>query len=502
MKKQLLFLVALIISTTAMSQTYIGKSTDKTIQRGSYGSQTGIINRVLHDTSEVTTAEKINGLTIVDLSGASWTWRATPAHWMGGSSSGSFIPTAEKGAASGVASLDGSSHVPLAQLPFSTPLDYKGAWNAGTNTPTLANGTGSVGHMYIVSVGGTRNLGAGSKTYTAGDVLVANNTVQYEVIGTVAGQFINGIGYVHANGTVLDYVSGTSSQFLKADGSLDATVYQVNTSLDGTNIVVGSTTGTKIGTATSQKLGFYNATPVTQPSGNILTALQNLGLVASPTIPTVAGLQSMQVYTSSTTYVPTPGTKSILIVGVGAGGGGGSVYSGSTTFAATGGGGSGAVFYKFITTPAASYTLTVGAGGAGGVTVGTTVNAGANGGSSTATDGTTTWTAPGGFGSIGMSALSTQSNTEGADGANIATNGTYNMTGQPGGWAICQSTANMQMGGCGGSTPFGNGGKAKKLAAGVNGAVMGGGGSGTSTGTATSRSGGNGGGGGFFVYEY
>jgi hypothetical protein len=33
---------------------------------------------------------------------------------------------------------------------------------------------------------------------------------------------------------------------------------------DGVNIALGTTTGTKIGTATSQKIGFYNATPVVQ----------------------------------------------------------------------------------------------------------------------------------------------------------------------------------------------------------------------------------------------
>src|SRR3990167_5330897 len=32
--------------------------------------------------------------------------------------------------------------------------------------------------------------------------------------------------------------------------------------LDSRNIIVGSTTGTKIGTATTQKLGFFNAAPV------------------------------------------------------------------------------------------------------------------------------------------------------------------------------------------------------------------------------------------------
>lgn len=42
-----------------------------------------------------------------------------------------------------------------------------------------------------------------------------------------------------------------------------------NTSLtmaDAANVVVNATTGTKIGTATSQKIGFFNATPVVQPA--------------------------------------------------------------------------------------------------------------------------------------------------------------------------------------------------------------------------------------------
>jgi hypothetical protein len=38
------------------------------------------------------------------------------------------------------------------------------------------------------------------------------------------------------------------------------------TVFDGVNLVLGTTTGTKVGTATTQKLGFYNATPVIQPT--------------------------------------------------------------------------------------------------------------------------------------------------------------------------------------------------------------------------------------------
>jgi hypothetical protein len=36
---------------------------------------------------------------------------------------------------------------------------------------------------------------------------------------------------------------------------------------DGANAAVGTGTGTKIGTAVSQKLGFWGATPLVQPSG-------------------------------------------------------------------------------------------------------------------------------------------------------------------------------------------------------------------------------------------
>jgi hypothetical protein len=52
---------------------------------------------------------------------------------------------------------------------------------------------------------------------------------------------------------------------------------------DGKNIILGTTTGTKIGTATTQKLGFYDKTPVVQPAvtDDLLDSLQGLGLIAS-----------------------------------------------------------------------------------------------------------------------------------------------------------------------------------------------------------------------------
>jgi len=68
---------------------------------------------------------------------------------------------------------------------------------------------------------------------------------------------------------------------------------------DSFNIPVGTTTGTKIGTATSQKLAFYGVTPVDQPAtiadptggatvdaeartaiNSLIDRLQELGLIA------------------------------------------------------------------------------------------------------------------------------------------------------------------------------------------------------------------------------
>lgn len=58
---------------------------------------------------------------------------------------------------------------------------------------------------------------------------------------------------------------------------------------DACNIVVDTTTGTKIGTATSQKLGFFNATPVVQQvaTTDLGVALSNLGLRAAGTAYTI-----------------------------------------------------------------------------------------------------------------------------------------------------------------------------------------------------------------------
>ena len=83
--------------------------------------------------------------------------------------------TTDKGVNNGVASLDSNGKIPVAQLPSSV-MEYAGHWNASTNSPTLADGTGNNGDVYYVSVAGVQNLGHGSETYQVADLVVYNGT--------------------------------------------------------------------------------------------------------------------------------------------------------------------------------------------------------------------------------------------------------------------------------------------------------------------------------------
>ncbi len=61
-------------------------------------------------------------------------------------------------------------------------LNYKGTWNASTNTPTLASGVGTKGDYYVVSVAGTTNLD-GTDYWGVGDWAVFNGSIWQRVEG-------------------------------------------------------------------------------------------------------------------------------------------------------------------------------------------------------------------------------------------------------------------------------------------------------------------------------
>jgi len=92
-------------------------------------------------------------------------------------------------------------------------LNYKGAWNASTNSPTLVSGSGTKGDYYVVSVAGTTNLD-GINLWSVGDWAVFNGTAWQKVDGGTTESFYaiavtSLTGYMYANGSNLVTASTT-----------------------------------------------------------------------------------------------------------------------------------------------------------------------------------------------------------------------------------------------------------------------------------------------------
>jgi hypothetical protein len=70
-------------------------------------------------------------------------------------------------------------------------LNYKGTWNALTNSPTLADGTGAKGDYYVTSTAGTQTFGGLLLFFGIGDWIVYNGAVWQRVEGGSDGNFAN-----------------------------------------------------------------------------------------------------------------------------------------------------------------------------------------------------------------------------------------------------------------------------------------------------------------------
>ena len=70
-------------------------------------------------------------------------------------------------------------------------LNYKGTWNASSNTPTLSDGTGAKGDYYVVSTAGTQTFGGVQLFFGTGDWIAYNGAVWQRVEGGSDGNFAN-----------------------------------------------------------------------------------------------------------------------------------------------------------------------------------------------------------------------------------------------------------------------------------------------------------------------
>jgi hypothetical protein len=166
-------------------------------------------------------------------------------------------------------------------------IDSSGRVGIGTSSPgTALEVVGTIQTQSGAFGGGGYNIkyNAGQAASRSWQILTDNSvfgdlTIQQST--TQTGSTYTPRLYISATGQVGIGTSSPSSLLHLADAG---------------NITVGTTTGTKIGTATTQKLGFYNATPVVQPAAvadattavdvitqlnDLLAKLRTLGIIAT-----------------------------------------------------------------------------------------------------------------------------------------------------------------------------------------------------------------------------
>ena len=139
-------------------------------------------------------------------------------------------------------------------------LNYKGTWNASTNTPTLASGVGTKGDYYVVSVAGSTALD-GISNWGVGDWVAFNGTAWQRVEG---GADLNGVN-LSVSGT--STLSGLTASTALA---LDASKNVVSVTNTGTGNNVLATAPTLVGN-------------VTLSTGNIVIGTSGKGIDFSAT---------------------------------------------------------------------------------------------------------------------------------------------------------------------------------------------------------------------------
>ena len=178
-------------------------------------------------------------------------------------------------------------------------LSYQGTWNASTNTPTLASGTGTNGYYYVVGTSGSTNLD-GISDWVAGDWALFNGTIWQKIDQTNLVSSVNG---------QTGAVSLTTSN-ISEGSNLYYTDARVRSALSaGTGISYNSSTGTITNSAPDQTVALTGSGTVsisgTYPNFTITGADQYQGTVTSVamTVPTGLSISGTPITSTGTLAV-------------------------------------------------------------------------------------------------------------------------------------------------------------------------------------------------------
>jgi len=118
-------------------------------------------------------------------------------------------------------------------------LNYKGTWNASTNSPTLTSSVGVKGDYYVVSVAGSTNLD-GTTLWGVGDWAVFNGSVWQKVDGGDTSSV-----------TTLTVTTLTGYMYANNTSPVTASVTIPNSGLQNSSSTIGNTVVTLGSTVTS-----------------------------------------------------------------------------------------------------------------------------------------------------------------------------------------------------------------------------------------------------------
>jgi hypothetical protein len=221
-----------------------------------------------------------------------------------------YVPNSTLGAASGVATLDSNGKLASSQIPSNLlgAMAYQGTWNASTNTPNLAGGTGTKGFYYKVSVAGSTLIDGNSAWYI-GDVIVFDGTTWDKIDGP-AEAVVSVAGKIGAVTLVVADVSGAAplvSPALTGTPTAPTATIGTNTTQVATTAFVltnlpqpSSSTPLANGTGFAGSSLFYSRQDHVHPTDTSRAPLNSPTFVGVPTGPTAStGNNTTQLATTA-----------------------------------------------------------------------------------------------------------------------------------------------------------------------------------------------------------
>ena len=155
-------------------------------------------------------------------------------------------------------------------------LNYKGSWDASTNTPVLTDASGVQGDYYKVSVAGSQDLGSGLLSFNEGDDVI-HNGIKFEGFGTAAAvTSVNGKVGVVVLGS--DDIAEGAVNLWYTDSRVDARLAGLID--DNTTVADHTWSSTKIDSAITNAIGAvtFPVISVAGKSGIVLLDKTDVGL--------------------------------------------------------------------------------------------------------------------------------------------------------------------------------------------------------------------------------